>query len=122
MLFRKTFFALALAAAATPAAFANSGSTWVGGEAGFQTHAQQGATSREQVRSELRAFRNHPVTSDGYELVQGELGYVRHQHAYEERNGVPGHAAGATMGNAAAVGAVQPAGRTINPMMNGGPN
>ncbi|MBA3772390.1 MAG: hypothetical protein H0X13_07885 [Ramlibacter sp.] len=42
------------------------------------------------------------MTFDGYELVQGELGYVRHQHAYEERNGVPGHAAGATMGNAAA--------------------
>ncbi len=121
MTFHKTILALALAAAAAPAAFANSGSTWVGGEAGFQTHAPQGAMSREQVRSELGAFRNHPVTSDGYELVQGELGNVRHQHAFEERKGVLGHAAGATMGNAAAVG-VQPAGRTIGPMMNGGPN
>ncbi|MBA3772391.1 MAG: DUF4148 domain-containing protein [Ramlibacter sp.] len=44
-----------MAAAAAPAAFASSGSTWVGGEAGFQTHAQQSPTSREQVRSELKS-------------------------------------------------------------------
>ena len=87
MLFRKTIFALALAGAALPAAFANSGSTWVGGELGFETHAVQSSKSRADVQKELQAFRNNPVTADGGMLVGGEAGYIRPQNGYAFQGG-----------------------------------
>ncbi|WP_096662823.1 DUF4148 domain-containing protein [Polaromonas sp. AET17H-212] len=87
MLFRKTVFALALAGAAIPAAFANSGNTWVGGERGFETHTVQSTKSRADVKKELDAFRSNPTTAEGGSLVGGEAGYMPPQHSYAFQNG-----------------------------------
>ncbi|HQS39074.1 MAG: DUF4148 domain-containing protein [Burkholderiaceae bacterium] len=87
MLFRKTVFALALAGAAIPAAFANSGGTWVGGEQGFETHTVQSTTSRADVQKELQAFRKNPKTAEGGRLVGGEAGYIPPQHSYAFQDG-----------------------------------
>ena len=78
----KTVLALALAGATVPAAFAASGSHWVGGEQGFKTHAVQSQFSRSDVAKEFLAFRANPVTADGGRLVGGEAGYVAPQHSY----------------------------------------
>lgn len=87
MTIRKTILALALSAAAIPAAFASSGSTWVGGEIGFESHPVQSTKSRADVIGELEAFRRNPVTADGGVMVGGELGYVPHQHTFAVQNG-----------------------------------
>lgn len=76
MLFRKTIFALALTGAVLPAAFANSGVTWVGGERGFEFHAQKSTKSRAEVQKELEAFRQNPVTADGGSLTGRDAGYI----------------------------------------------
>lgn len=78
----KATFALVLAGAAIPAAFAGTGSTWVGGEQGFETHSVQSSLSRADVRQDFLAFRGNPVTADGGRLVGGEAGYVGPQHSY----------------------------------------
>lgn len=78
----KTVLAVALAGAAIPAAFAGSGSTRVGGEQGFETHAVQSQLSRADVQKEFLASRGNPVTADGGRLVGGEAGYVGPQHSY----------------------------------------
>lgn len=108
---RKTILALSVAAAAAPAAFASSGATWVGGEAGFAEHAVAGQRTRAQVQQEFLEFRKHPVTHDGYDFIGGEIGYVPHQHKYVQSNGKKVHADGyaATMGNTAAPAALQAA-------------
>lgn len=87
MLFRKTVFALALAGAAVPAAFANTGSAWVGGELGFETHAVQSTTSRAEIQKEYQAYRKNPVSTDGGTLVGGEIGYLPPQHSYALQDG-----------------------------------
>ena len=83
----KTVLALALAGAAIPAAFAGSGSTWVGGEQGFETHAVRSQLSRSDVQKEFLGFRANPVTPDGGRLVGGEAGYVAPQHSYAFQGG-----------------------------------
>ena len=83
----KTVLAVALVGAVVPAAFASSGSMWVGGEQGFQTHAAQSQLSRSDVRKEFFAFRADPVTADGGRLVGGEAGYVGPQHSYAFQGG-----------------------------------
>lgn len=83
----KSILALALAGAALPAAFAGSGSTWVGGEQGFETHAVQSQLTRSDVQREFLAFRANPVTADGGRLVGGEAGYVAPQHSYAFQGG-----------------------------------
>lgn len=87
MLFRKTVFALALAGAAIPAAFANSGSAWVGGELGFEAHAVQSIKSRANIQKEYQAFRKNPVSADGGTLSGGEVGYIPPQHSYAFQDG-----------------------------------
>ncbi len=87
MSFRKTVFVLALVSASIPAAFANSGSTWVGGEVGFESHPVQSSKSRADVQKEFEAFRANPVTSDGGTLVGGEVGYILPQHSYAFQGG-----------------------------------
>lgn len=83
MTVRKSLIVLALSAVALPAAFASGGgATWVGGEAGFELHAEPSQLSREQVRSEFLRFRANPQTADGGTLVGGEAGYVPAQHSY----------------------------------------
>ena len=78
----KTVLALAFAGAAIPAAFAGSGSHWVGGERGFEAHPVASQLSRSDVQREFLAFRANPVTADGGRLVGGEAGYVVPQHSY----------------------------------------
>lgn len=87
MLFRKTIFALALTGAVLPAAFANSGVTWVGGERGFEFHAQKSTKSRAEVQKELEAFRQSPVTADGGSLTGRDAGYIPPQHSYAFQGG-----------------------------------
>jgi hypothetical protein len=87
MLFRKTVVAFAFAAAFVPAAFANSGATWIGGETGFQDHPVQSTKSRAEVRNEYLAWRANPVTTDGGLAVGGEAGYVPPQHSYAYQGG-----------------------------------
>lgn len=111
MSFHRTALALVLAAAAAPAAFASSGATWVGGEAGFAEHAVTGQRTRAQVQQEFLEFRKNPVTHDGYDFIGGEIGYAPHRHKYVWSNGSKVHADGytATMGNTGAAAAVQAA-------------
>lgn len=87
MLFRKTVFALALAGAVLPAAFANSGSAAVRGEQGFETHAMPSARSRADVQRELADFRKNPVDAYGGTFTQGEVGYIAPQHSYDFKGG-----------------------------------
>lgn len=110
MSFRKSALAVVIASAVAPAAFAASGATWIGGEAGFAEHAFNGPRTRAQLQQEFLEFRKNPVTHDGYDFNGGEIGYVPHQHKYTWSNGAKVHADGytANMGNAAAP-AAQPA-------------
>ncbi|MES2972349.1 MAG: DUF4148 domain-containing protein [Pseudomonadota bacterium] len=87
MSFRKTVVALALASAAVPAAFASSGSIFVGGELGFDAHAMPGNASRADVKRELEALRNNRETLEGGSLIGGEVGYISPQHSYASQNG-----------------------------------
>lgn len=91
MLFRKTIFALALVGAALPTAFANSGSTWIGGERGFEFHAGQSTKSRADVQKELEAFRKNPVTADGGTLVGTDARYIFPAHSYAFQGGTLAH-------------------------------
>lgn len=95
---RKTVLAFSIALAAVPAAFADN---FVGGEAGWATHPVNSPLTREQVLREYKAFRDHPVYSDGTVMIQGEAGYVSaNQGVSVDRapNGPHTHA----LGNAAA--------------------
>lgn len=95
---RKTILAFSLAAAAVPAAFADN---FVGGEAGWATHAVNGPLTREQVQQEYEAFRAHPVFFDGTVMIQGEAGYVsRNQGVAVDRTPSGPHIH--VLGNAAA--------------------
>lgn len=97
MSIRKVILAMAVSSAFVPAAFASSGAIWVGGEAGYVTHALEGGLSREQVRAELDAF-----LSAGGVTGSGETGYRQppHQHTYTTAaNGQRVHDDKAVMGN-----------------------
>lgn len=68
--------AAALAVLGTPAAFAQSTSVFVGGEAGWIDRPVQSSLTREQVTREFLQFRNNPVDAAGGRYVGGEAGYV----------------------------------------------
>lgn len=106
---RKSILAAALAAAAVPAAFAAGEGVWVGGEVGYQPiAAQAGSLSPAQVAAELQSFRRNPVAADGSTWLNGEAGWLPHQHSYVVEHGVRMHAnTQAVMGNVGA--ALQPA-------------
>jgi hypothetical protein len=70
---RTTLLALCVAAAATPAVYADN---FVGGELGYESHPATSRLTREQVRLDYLDFRAHPVLADGTVMLQGELGYV----------------------------------------------
>lgn len=117
----KVFLVAAAAAAFIPAAFADTGATWVGGEIGYASHPGQSSKTREQVRAELATFLN-----EGGQLARGEQGLMPHQHTYKIQGGVAVHTDPyGTMGNVAAptprprTEAVRP---TFDPYFNGGPN
>jgi hypothetical protein len=81
---RKRILALAVVAAAAPAAFADN---FVGGELGFETHPVNSSRTREEVRREYLAFRDHPVLADGTVVLQGDAGYVSPvQGAFADRD------------------------------------
>lgn len=83
---KKVFF-VALAALVAPAVFAQGGSVFVGGEAGWVDQPVRSTLTREQVRKEFVAFRISPEAPDGGRYVGGEEGYVNPQHTYAYRNG-----------------------------------
>ncbi|MBG6073802.1 MULTISPECIES: DUF4148 domain-containing protein [unclassified Polaromonas] len=88
MSIRKTIVALALVAAAVPAAFANSHTGWAGNERGvslIEANTSTSTKTRAEVVQELQAFRNNPVTSDGSKLVDNErrVSLPRHSYAFQ---------------------------------------
>ena len=115
MAFQKYVFAVAVALGALPAAFANSGSAWVGGEAGFETHASHVGKTRAEVRAELEDF-----IRNGGSVASGELDYLPpHQHTYVVQDGRTVHDDNArSTGKAAAPVRYE----RLDPYLNGGPN
>ena len=93
MSIRKTIVALALVGAALPAAFANSGTTWMGSERGFESHPGNSTSTktRAEVMQELQAFRANPVTADGGKIVNTHQGFVPAQHSYAFQSGALVH-------------------------------
>lgn len=87
MFFQKTVFILALVGATIPVAFANSGSTLVGGEKGFETHKMPITQSRAEVKKEAQAVRNHLTTAHGVTQVNGEAANTPTQHSHSLQNG-----------------------------------
>lgn len=67
---------IALVSAVSLPALATSGFTYVGGEAGFTTHAMPSATTRANVVRELAAWNGNPQSADGWRQVGGEAGTV----------------------------------------------
>lgn len=57
---RNLSFTAALLIAAAPAAFATSGSRWVGGEVGYELHHMPGTKSRAEVKAELVEAQKSP--------------------------------------------------------------
>lgn len=84
---RKATLILAFAAMSVPAAFAQSNSVFVGGEAGWIDLPVQSTLTRDQVRNEFLQFRSNPVAADGGRFVGGEAGYVFPAHTYARVNG-----------------------------------
>lgn len=83
----KATLLLALATMALPAAFAQSNSVFVGGEAGWIDRPVQSTLTRDQVRNEFLQFRSNPVAADGGRFVGGEAGYEFPAHTYARVNG-----------------------------------
>jgi hypothetical protein len=77
---RTNAIAIALAAIAVPAAFAQSSSVFVGGERGWIDRPVQSSTTREQVTNEYLNFSKNPVLADGTRYVGGQEGYVLPKH------------------------------------------
>lgn len=84
---RKTALVLAIATLALPAAFAQSTSVFVGGEAGWIDRPVQSTLTTQQVQKEFEAFRANPVATDDGKYVGGEAGYVFPQHILALQNG-----------------------------------
>jgi hypothetical protein len=116
---RNMFLAAAFAVASIPAAFADTGVTWVGGETGFTTHPVQSTTTRALVRAELMKFQ-----SDGGQLARGEFALMPHELAPKMKGDIPARADPyGVMGNAAdPARAPQSAHPTRDPYFSGGPN
>ena len=92
MSIRKSVILVSLVGTIALPAFASSGTTNVGGEAGVQFHAMPSTVTRAQVQKELAEWRKNPVTADGYRDVGGEAGFRMEQHRYDFRNGKFVHA------------------------------
>ena len=84
---RTSVIALALATIIAPAAFAQTASVFVGGEAGWIDQPVQSKVTRLQVASEYLQFRSNPVAADGGKFVGGEEGYVFPRHTLAYQNG-----------------------------------
>lgn len=92
MSIKKSIIALTLSAFIVPAAFADNGWTWVGGQIGWAPHATPSTKSRAEVNRELEEFRNNPVDATGWSYAGQEIGFVPPQHAYSIENGSMVHA------------------------------
>lgn len=66
---------ITLAAAAVLPAAASSGYSPAKGELSATLHAMPAATSRGQVQQALQAWRNNPVSAEGWREVGGEVGW-----------------------------------------------
>ena len=84
---RTSILAIALATMAVPAAFAQTTSIFVGGEAGWVDRPVQSTVTREQVSNEFLTFRSNPVASDGGRYVGGQEGYAFAAHTYARVDG-----------------------------------
>ena len=94
MSIRKTIVALALVAAAVPAAFANSHTGWAGNERGvslIEANTSASTKTRAEVMQELQDFRNNPVAADGSRFIDNERGFVPAQHSYAFQGGTLVH-------------------------------
>lgn len=87
MTIKKTLIALSFGIFTVPFASANSGTTWVGGELGYEFHVMPSTKSRAEVVDELRAFRANPVAADGWHYVGGDAGWAPPKHEYAFENG-----------------------------------
>ncbi len=76
MKIRNTVLAISTAILSISASYATTGTTLIGGEVGYTTHAASGSLSGERALTDLAAFRANPVLSDGVVVVGGEVGYV----------------------------------------------
>ena len=92
MSIRKSIILASLAGAFALPAFATNGTSYDGGEVGFQFHAMPSTVTRAQVQKELAEWRKNPVTADGYREVGGEAGIRMEPHRYDFRNGTFVHA------------------------------
>ncbi len=91
--FKKTAVALLVSAFVAPAAFAeNNDWTWVGGETGWAHTPTPSAKTQAEISSELEAFRNNPLASDGWRYAGPEIGYLPPQHGFKYENGQWVHA------------------------------
>lgn len=84
---RNSAVVIALAVMAVPAAFAQSASVFVGGEAGWVDRPVQSSLTRDKVSNEFLQFRSTPVAADGGRFVGGEAGYVFPAHILAFQNG-----------------------------------
>lgn len=84
---RNSIIVLAIATLGLPAAFAQSTSTFVGGEAGWVVTPPASTLTASQVQREFLAFRANPVAPDGGRYVGGEEGYAFPMHTYAIRDG-----------------------------------
>ncbi|WP_275098306.1 DUF4148 domain-containing protein [Sedimenticola hydrogenitrophicus] len=91
MSIKKSVIALTLSAFIVPAAFADSGWSWVGGQIGWAPHATPSSKSRAEVNQELENFRDNPVDAAGWSYAGNELGYLPPQHSYRIENGKLAH-------------------------------
>ncbi len=85
---RTNLIAIAIAAAALPAAFAQTTSVFVGGEAGWVDRPVQSAVTRTQVQSEFLRFRAAPPADANVgRTVSAEEGYAFPAHMYARQGG-----------------------------------
>ena len=92
MSIRKSIILAALAGAVALPAFATNGTSYDGGEVGFQFHAMPSTVTRAQVQKELAEWRKNPVTADGYRDVGGQAGWLPGAHRSDLRDGKLVHA------------------------------
>lgn len=94
MSYRKTVFALLLAGAALPAAFADSGFKPVAGDRGFEVHSEaSGTNTRADVRAQLKDSRQNSLVGDINSLGgRGDAGYIAPKHGYAFEGGKVIHA------------------------------
>lgn len=90
---KKTLLVATIGALAVASVFASSGTRPANNERGYTAHAMPASgLTRDQVRTELEAFKRNPTSADGARYVGGELGWENRGHKSEWRDGKLVHA------------------------------